>query len=150
MSNCIHPDGCPRVATTQGWCAMHYLRIRRNGKPGPVGSRKYMDPENERSSRRLDTATNFLAALAALAPNAVDRPREVNLAAKWRRGEVEFTAPAIKGRRAARPLVVAASTVQAWMRRGWINGGEFVAGEFRRMSIPAAAIREAREGTKTA
>lgn len=119
---------------------MHYLRIRRNGKPGPVGPRTFLDPDNERSSRRLDNATNFLAALGALAPRAVDRPRDLSLAAKWRRGEVELTGPNKK----LKPVVVAASSVQAWMRRGWISGGEFVAGEFRRMSVPGSAIREAR------
>ena len=34
---CRHPDGCPRNARKQGWCEMHYQRIRaNNGDPGPA------------------------------------------------------------------------------------------------------------------
>lgn len=34
---CRHPDGCPRPARKQGWCTMHYQRVRATGDVGPVG-----------------------------------------------------------------------------------------------------------------
>lgn len=36
-STCRHPDGCPRSALAQGWCAMHYQRVKHGGDPGPPG-----------------------------------------------------------------------------------------------------------------
>jgi len=39
---CKHPDGCRNNASKDkdGWCKMHYIRIKRYGSPGPVGTMK--------------------------------------------------------------------------------------------------------------
>jgi hypothetical protein len=33
---CKHPDGCPKIANYHDWCAMHWLRVQKNGDPGPA------------------------------------------------------------------------------------------------------------------
>lgn len=36
MAQCKHPDGCPQDVDRLGWCGLHYMRVYRNGAPGPV------------------------------------------------------------------------------------------------------------------
>jgi len=38
VRQCSHPDGCKRTVESRGLCLMHYMRLRRTGELGPVGS----------------------------------------------------------------------------------------------------------------
>lgn len=50
--NCKHPDGCALPSRNQGWCQMHYARVKTYGDPGPAYSRRTIQEDVPEGSRR--------------------------------------------------------------------------------------------------
>lgn len=99
-------SGCARDATTKGWCHMHYLRVRRNGKPGPPKPKAKRPGGGAWTPRSKATVlARALGELAALGSTFASRTISI---ARCRIGNQRGS------------LEVANRRLAAWRARGWL------------------------------
>lgn len=138
---CKHPNGCPQLAHTAGWCSMHYQRVRRTGEPGPVGRVTGGAADGYPRERDQERIQSLAATLASILPPGFKPTTRVNFRIQWGtnhtgRGQVAIEVPTVH-RTITHKL--ATTTVQAWMRRDWARAC-WVRGEHRLRILKAGAV----------